>query len=274
MRCYLPNVWTLHTRNMEQNRKVRLMKKKILTLISVCLFALCLMACSKTDPRTYNYGENYSYETLQSYMQSLVASLDIYSDEQIDSTLSQISEKEDPLDYHLFSSFKEARAGEGALVGFGDMNVTIANGTMTLEQEVIYENRNLIFTMVCDYDAMLSTDSADMIEDASIDKKYSLGETMSKAGMNTLMGIGVVFCILILISLVIYCFRIIPYLADRKKKKQANTTVAADAVVEQIAKKEEQLVDDLELVAVISAAIAAATGSSTDGFVVRSIKRR
>ena len=32
--------------------------------------------------------------------------------------------------------------------------------------------------------------------------------------------------------------------------------------------------DDLELVAVISAAIAAATGSSTDDFVVRSIKRR
>ena len=32
--------------------------------------------------------------------------------------------------------------------------------------------------------------------------------------------------------------------------------------------------DDTELVAVISAAIAAATGTSTDGFVVRSIKRR
>ncbi|MBR5584493.1 MAG: OadG family protein, partial [Lachnospiraceae bacterium] len=36
---------------------------------------------------------------------------------------------------------------------------------------------------------------------------------------------------------------------------------------------EEELVDDLELVAVISAAIAAYTGSSSDGFVVRSIKR-
>ena len=36
----------------------------------------------------------------------------------------------------------------------------------------------------------------------------------------------------------------------------------------------ELVQDALELVAVISAAIAAATGSSTDGFVVRSIKRR
>ena len=34
------------------------------------------------------------------------------------------------------------------------------------------------------------------------------------------------------------------------------------------------LTDDLELVAVISAAIAAAEGTSTDGFVVLSIRRR
>ncbi len=46
----------------------------------------------------------------------------------------------------------------------------------------------------------------------------------------------------------------------------APVTVAAPAV-------EEELVDDLELVAVITAAIAAATGSSADGLVVRSIKR-
>jgi hypothetical protein len=39
------------------------------------------------------------------------------------------------------------------------------------------------------------------------------------------------------------------------------------------AEEEEELVDDLELVAVITAAIAAATNSSTDGLVVRSIKR-
>ena len=36
----------------------------------------------------------------------------------------------------------------------------------------------------------------------------------------------------------------------------------------------EDVSDDTELVAVISAAIAAAEGTSTDGFVVRSIKRR
>ena len=36
----------------------------------------------------------------------------------------------------------------------------------------------------------------------------------------------------------------------------------------------EEMTDDLELIAVITAAIAAQEGTSTDGFVVRSIRRR
>ena len=47
------------------------------------------------------------------------------------------------------------------------------------------------------------------------------------------------------------------------------TAPAAAPVVEEVSQT-----DDLELVAVIAAAIAAATGTSTDDFVVRSIKRR
>ena len=46
-----------------------------------------------------------------------------------------------------------------------------------------------------------------------------------------------------------------------------------NSFLEQIEEKEE-LVDDTELVAVIAAAIAAYEGTSTDGFVVRSIRRR
>ena len=43
--------------------------------------------------------------------------------------------------------------------------------------------------------------------------------------------------------------------------------------ISQITAKEEEELNDLELVAVIAAAIAAATGSSTDDFVVRSIRK-
>ena len=95
---------------------------------------------------------------------------------------------------------------------------------------------------------------------------------MVKAGMNTVMGISVVFAILILICLIIYGFNVIPVLQEKFKKNQSETKV-------EIAKTEvdsatESQPDDLELIAVITAAIAMQTGASTDDFVVRSIKRR
>ena len=58
-----------------------------------------------------------------------------------------------------------------------------------------------------------------------------------------------------------------------KKSKAEEKAEAVDNTIAQIIEKEE-LSDDLELVAVIAAAIAASEGAaSTDGFVVRSIKR-
>ena len=49
---------------------------------------------------------------------------------------------------------------------------------------------------------------------------------------------------------------------------------AAPAPAVAAAVEEAEEMDDTELVAVIAAAIAAAEGTTTDGFVVRSIKRR
>ena len=63
--------------------------------------------------------------------------------------------------------------------------------------------------------------------------------------------------------------------ANRKNKKDAKSE-SIDNTIAQIVEKEESVdvSDDLELVAVIAAAIAASEGAaSTDGFVVRSIRK-
>ena len=103
---------------------------------------------------------------------------------------------------------------------------------------------------------------------------YSFGELMAKAALNTLIGMGTVFVVLIFISLIISCFGLIGNANGKKQDKtSAQSAAAADPVVEQIAQKEE-LAGDTELVAVIAAAIAAYEGAgSTDGFVVRSIRK-
>ena len=109
----------------------------------------------------------------------------------------------------------------------------------------------------------------------TVEPVYSLGEKMSKAGLNTVISMAIVFGVLILISLIINCFNIFPYLENKKKEKEKAASAGSnDQVVSQIIQREEQLTDDTELVAVIAAAIAASTGQSTSDFVVRSIHRR
>lgn len=135
--------------------------------------------------------------------------------------------------------------------------------------------------------------------------EYSLGEKLASAAGNTLFGIATVAIILSLMVGVISCFRFIPMLeakyavwAEKRAKQRAEKKALKQKAKEQKrraklglppveeaqeAKAEtasaavnpapENLVDDLELVAVITAAIAAMEGVPADGLVVRSIRR-
>lgn len=101
---------------------------------------------------------------------------------------------------------------------------------------------------------------------------------ISDAGINTVICLAVVFTVLIFISFLISLFKYIPKLEAALSKKDKKTELAENAVVNtvsqiEVKEEEEELSDDLELVAVITAAIAASAGTSTDGFVVRSIIR-
>ena len=104
--------------------------------------------------------------------------------------------------------------------------------------------------------------------------------------INTVVGIAVVFVALVFISLVISLFRYVAvfeaWLSARKAKKTQNTSAlvekAAENTIQQIAQNEEaDLSSDLELVAVITAAIYAYEQSQgnmvTDGLYVRSIRK-
>ena len=111
----------------------------------------------------------------------------------------------------------------------------------------------------------------------SVDVQYGMGKTLQRAGLNTLMGIGTVFVMLIMISLIISLFNFIPKIQaafSKKDKEEEAKNAGIDKAVTQIAAQEEPEADDTELVAVIAAAIAASEGAaSTDGFVVRSIRK-
>ena len=109
--------------------------------------------------------------------------------------------------------------------------------------------------------------------------KDSFGASVGKAGMNTVIGLGTVFVVLLFLTFIISQIHWIPDILGGKKKEKEEeaasavvkeTPAPAPAVVEEIPEE----ADDLELIAVISAAIAASEQAPADGFVVRSIRRR
>ena len=114
------------------------------------------------------------------------------------------------------------------------------------------------------------------LKSCALNLDQTMGELMTKAAMDTLMGMMTVFSILILISIIIWAMGGIPKLqAKLAKKPESKKEESIDNTIAQIVEKEESTEDDTELVAVIAAAIAAYEGSqSTDGFVVRSIRKR
>lgn len=115
-----------------------------------------------------------------------------------------------------------------------------------------------------------------ILKSCALNLDQTMGELMTKAAMDTLMGMMTVFAVLILISIIIWAMGGIPKLqAKLAKKPESKKEESIDNTIAQIVEKEESTEDDTELVAVIAAAIAAYEGSqSTDGFVVRSIRKR
>ena len=111
--------------------------------------------------------------------------------------------------------------------------------------------------------------------------------TIPQALVNTVIAMGTVFLVLILISFIISLFKFIPILMDKLTKREpvqpvapAPAPAAAPAPKPVVAEQQTAApVDDTQLIAVITAAVAAAMEQDgiavpADGLVIRSIKKR
>ena len=119
----------------------------------------------------------------------------------------------------------------------------------------------------------LSLDDLSLVSMEFATAEKTMGQKMEEAVLNTLMGVCVVFVMLFFLSFLISQFKHISKLEEGFKEKIAPAAPAPAPVAAPAPVEEEEVADDGELIAVIAAAIAAAEGTSTDGFVVRSIKK-
>lgn len=245
------------------------MKKRLLILgMITCLFGLT--ACGTKD--SAEEASFLSKEDAVQYAETVVTDL------------NQI-EMEGAVEYQISTAESQGltyiadavRSWDNAQEDLGDYIGIIGSEVTSYEPDQI--------TVVVTVDGTLHDAAVEVImgvesyESITTSIQYTFGELMKNAALNTLLGMGTVFTVLILIMFIIYLFGFVPVLQAKfeakKNKKQDTTKNAIDNTVAQIATKEEEnLADDLELVAVIAAAVAASEGqTSTDGFVVRSIRR-
>ena len=103
-----------------------------------------------------------------------------------------------------------------------------------------FENVNLVMTLTCNYIGGQLTPTGIAFSTVESHEK-TMGEKMSGAALNTLIGLVTVFAILIVISFIISLFRYIPDIQAKfaKKKDEPEKFAAVENVTSQIEAKEE-----------------------------------
>lgn len=167
------------------------------------------------------------------------------------------------------TSFQSGIESMVSITDYGQMTSVVDGDTIIVTVPVTGEKGNGSVELIFTNDIYLQMTSC------TLNLDQTKGQLMTKAALNTLLGMGTVFMVLILISFIISAFNFIPKLQESFAPKKAEvkpepTPAPVEPVVEE---EEEDLSDDMELVAVIAAAIAAYEGASVEGFQVRSIKR-
>lgn len=231
--------------------------KKLLVILGMITCMACLAACGEVEAPSGPISEEQAVQigtTIVDQMNTIVSqgAIEQYVDQ--------------PALYNGFLGWQSALEDIGTYEGVSGGSVSFAEDEVAIKINVLGSSHD------ADVEIVLDNALATYIG-ITTNVHYSTGEIMAKAGMNTIIGMGTVFVVLILISLIISCFTLVSKFEAKQKKQEAPAPAAPAPVVEQPAAKEE-LSNDTELVAVIAAAIAAYEGAaSTDGFVVRSIRK-
>lgn len=240
--------------------------RKLLAILGAitCMIGLC--ACGQEETETLNYDRDQLIASCESVVSNINLAV-AQGDEAIEQN------RDNPSIYNGMLSWQSALEDIGQFNGTDGGTVTVKDDEIIVDVNVLGSDHNAVVEIVLDNSVPNQLNIIGIAANVS----YTFGENMTKAFLNTVLGMGTVFVVLIFISLIISCFGLVSKIGTKKPKREEaaaqQSAPAADPVVEQIAQKEE-LADDAELVAVIAAAVAAYEGSgSTDGFVVRSIRK-
>lgn len=210
-------------------------------------------------------------QTLENYAEQSIQMIVTMTDEQIEEQLHPTSilvvgQESVTASLESWVSMKEEL---GAFKAVKSHDISVTDDNIIIKTTCDFENIEGEVTTTLNRDDLMMEGMTFATGDET------LGEKMAEAAMNTVMGIGIVFLTLLFLSFLIGQFKHISALEAKIANKNAAPASKAAPAPAPVAAPvvEEEEVDDGELIAVIAAAIAAAEGTSTDGFTVRSIRK-
>lgn len=247
--------------------------KKLASLLCMIMLVLGLSACGSSSDVAETVVDPALAEQLSQF---LISNLTVMTTEDMqyyigmdaDDLQSILDQSGIPMTAEAFQSVFNGYVSDADVFG---SYITTDSYEFTGDDEEATHTTSMTFS---DHPAKMSLtfDENGIVTSATMDPVLSTGEILQKAGLNTVIGMGTVFIVLIFISFIIGLLPKVTGLVEGTgKKKEAPVKEVPKVALAPAAS--EELADDLELVAVISAAIAAYTGTSSDDFVVRSIKR-
>ena len=259
--------------------------KKIITLVCTIACVFGLTACE--GEVTYTEYEQQKLDMAEQIAsQAVVPYFAMYMEEGSMQSFEGLTPEEIG---HVFYTSMQLEADGNAVLGaatsYNNAAETVGTITEIGEPTSKIDDKSIIVTVPVtgslkngNAEVILSNDMFFRLESTALNEESTLKDAMVKAALNTIIGMGTVFIVLVLISFIIALFGYIPKIQAKMADRKNNRELKGDSVnntIAQIAEKEAvDVTDDYELVAVIAAAIAASEGAaSTDGFVVRSVRK-
>lgn len=236
--------------------------KKLLLVLGMLTCMLGMTACGAKESVAVENQLGITEETAISYADGVVESInEIVVNGEADYYMG------DPVVSTGLESWSTALEIMGEYQEITGHTVEISTDEVIIQVNVNGTNRAAVVDLIIDETGALSSITTNVTK--------TFGELMTNAALNTLLGVGTVFCVLIFIAWLISLFKFIPNIQAKFKKKEVEAVKEVPKAVPVVETAvEEELSDDYELVAVIAAAIAASEGAATtDGFVVRSIRK-
>ena len=237
-------------------------------LLAIMVMVLCIGAISGCAKKVEEGQDAEKLSAMAQDARTFVENLGSYDTEYINAIVEQYEEEDNSAMAESWLAWLDTKEEVGDFVEVTDAFAEIKDSQYIATVTATFTKRPMEISIICD--------KKGIITNMEFNPEYTISENMGKAAVHTAIGMGTVFLVLIFISLVIYCFNFIP---GNRAKQEEEKPESKPKAPKKPGKKPAgapaggNLVDDKELVAAITAAICAYTGTSSEGFVVRSIKR-